>query len=120
MSILYPVSIVEKPDAVLSDTSENSIQNKAVDAAIKTLYTLISEKQDAPTSFTGTILAGDTELEFVNEVFAKDVIITSILTDNEETMILGVDQDTVNKKITITIDPMAVDVTVVMSIMINE
>ena len=111
MSILYPVSVSKKPDSSLSDVSENSVQNKVITQAL-------NSKQDAPTTYTGVVEAGNEAVVFTNDLFANDVIIANILTNNENTIIVNAEQDKSTKSITITILPMDVDVTVLLYISI--
>ena len=111
-------SISEKQDKLTFDNvpTEGSL-NPVTSGG---LYSILAEKQDAPTNFTGILRAGETQITFTNDVFANDVIITNIFTDNENAMVTNAEQNTENKTVTLTISAMDVDVTVMISIAVAD
>lgn len=89
-------------DPVPTEGSENAVSSGGV-------YEALQNKKDSPVVIEGTLLSGYNAITFTNDVFSEDVAF-QFFTDNEETVITGAEIDPVSKTLTLTVEPMSVNV----------
>ena len=100
-----------KKENLVFDTTVDPVPTEGSDNAVSSggVYDALQNKKDSPVVIEGTLLSGYDAITFTNDVFSEDVAF-QIFTDNEETIITGAEIDPTNKTLTLTVEPMSVNV----------